>query len=289
VKSVGYYPGCSLSGTAAEYDHSLRAAFGKMGIELQEVPDWVCCGASSAHAVDHQAAFVLAADTLIKARRGGIERVLAPCAMCYQRLATAAHEMAADLQLARRTAEALGESPDLHPEKVRPLSLLDVLAEWSDEDLKTAAVKPLKGLKVACYYGCLLLRPPKVTGAADAEAPRTMERIVGAIGAQPVRWSMATECCGASFAISRKSVVLRQCRRIYQAARSAGADLICLACPMCHSNLDLRQAEFARGEEPLPVLYLTQLLGLALGLSGEALGLAGHFVPVAPALAKVSA
>ncbi len=275
-----------MQGTAAEYAESLKAVARCLDQELREVPDWLCCGATSAHAVDPHAALCLAADTLAKARRAGLEQVLAPCAMCYQRLAVAHHEMVAKPALARELAAALGEPVDLGLEHVRPVNLLEWLESLGEGKLTAAVRQRLGALKVACYYGCLLLRPPQVTGAREVEAPRSMERLLNLLGAKPVRWSMAMECCGASFALSRKEVVLRQGRRIYDAAQQAGAEVICLACPMCHSNLDLRQAEFAGGETPLPVVYLTQLLGVALGVPAGELGFAAHFVPVEPALAS---
>jgi heterodisulfide reductase subunit B len=148
-------------------------------------------------------------------------------------------------------------------------------------------MRPLAGLKVACYYGCLLVRPPKITGVQAVENPGQMEELVTLLGGQPVRWSMATECCGASFVLAQKGTVLRQGRRIYDAAKRAGAGVFCVACPMCHSNLDLRQGEMGiAAEARLPVLYLTQLIGWAMGLDAAALGLHQHFVPAAAALAK---
>ncbi len=278
---LGYYPGCSLNGSAGEYDRSLRAVAGRLGVELREIPDWVCCGASSAHAIDHEAALCLAADTLAKARRAGLTRVLAPCAMCYQRLATAAHEVKRHPGL----HAALEEAPGL--ETIQPLSVLRWLGNGVADVLKAKITRPLTGVKVACYYGCLLVRPPKITGIEQVENPRQMEELVTLLGGQPVRWSMATECCGASFALSQKSTVLRQGRRIYDAAKRAGAGVFCVACPMCHANLDLRQGEMGiAAEARLPVIYLTQLIGWALGLDAVALGLDKHFVPAAGALAK---
>lgn len=289
MNAIGYYPGCSLRGTASEYDRSLRAVANRLGVELREIPDWVCCGATSAHAIDHDAALCLAADTLAKARRAGLNEVLAPCAMCYQRLAVAAHEMRERPGWTAKLTEALGEEATLGLEKVRPLSLLNWLGNGTADALKAQVTRPLTGLKVACYYGCLLVRPPRITGLEQVEAPRSMEKIVQVLGAQTVRWSMALECCGASFALSQKQTVLRQGRRIYDAAHKAGADVFCLACPMCHANLDMRQDEMGIGKpDQVPVLYLTQLVGLAMGLDARSLGLDSHFVPVAPVMARIS-
>ncbi len=278
MKSIGYYPGCSLGGTAAEYDISLRAVVSQLGIELQEVPDWVCCGATSAHAMDHTAALGLASQTLANAHRAGLKQVLAPCAMCYSRLASAGHELLSHPDMAARVAEALHE-PDAAFAQVQAVNVLDWLERLPEGLIRGAIKQPLKGLKAACYYGCLLVRPAKITGATNTEAPRSMERIVSLTGAEPVRWPMALECCGGSFALSRKQVVLRQTQRICESARRAGADVLVLACPMCHANLDMRQSEVGmRGDKAIPVVYLTQLLGLALGADRSMLGLGSHFV-----------
>jgi heterodisulfide reductase subunit B len=287
--TIGYYPGCSLSGTAKEYAASLSAVASALGVQLQEIPGWVCCGATSAHAIDHAATLALAGDTLAKARRAGLTEVLAPCAMCYQRLASAVHEMRHKPGLAQRVAHALGEDPAIGLDQIRPINLLSWLTTLPEQQLQSRIIKPLKGLKVACYYGCLLVRPPKVTGADEVEAPRSMEKILRLLGAEPVRWSMATECCGGSFALSSKSSVLRLGQRIYTSARKAGANVICLACPMCQANLDMRQTEFgvARSEQ-LPVVYLTQLIGTAFGSPGTTLGYDSHFVPVEPALSAAT-
>ena len=287
MRTLGYYPGCSLQGTANEYDRSLRAVAARLETELREIPDWVCCGATSAHAIDHEAALCLAADTLAKASRAGLHEVLAPCAMCFQRLAVAAHEIREHPGLAAKLATAFGESTDLGLDQVKPMSLLGWLGNGTADALKTQVTRPLAGLKVACYYGCLLVRPPKITGAARPEAPQDMEQIVTLLGGQPVRWSMATECCGASFALSQKTTVLRQGQRVYDAAKKSGAQILCLACPMCHANLDMRQSEMGIAKpDQLPVVYLTQLIGWAMGLDEAALGLNSHFVPPTSALAK---
>jgi heterodisulfide reductase subunit B len=239
----------------------------------------VCCGATSAHAIDHHAALALAADTLAKAHGAGIKQLLAPCAMCYQRLAAGGHELAHKPELAKKVAGALGEKSAESVTGVETMSLLGWIETLSGDAVKALVKRPLKGMKVACYYGCLLVRPPEVTGVSEVEVPRGMERMLEKLGATAVRWSMATECCGGSFALSRKEAVLRLSRRIYDSAKKAGADVVCLACPMCHNNLDMRQAEYTGAAGDLPVVYLTQLMGLAFGVSEKELGLDKHFVP----------
>lgn len=277
---LGYYPGCSLSGTAREYDLSLKAVANKLGVVLKEVPDWVCCGATSAHAIDHATTLALAADTLAKARQAGMDRVLAPCAMCYQRLAAGAKELADHPHIRETAMEAMGERRDLDAHRIHALNILQWLQELPQSAIEGLVTKPLAGLKVACYYGCLLVRPAKLTGENNVEAPRTMEKLITLLGGEPVRWTMAMECCGGSFALSNKRAVLRQGQKIVDSARKAKAEVICLACPMCQANLDMRQSEFAPNARPIPVVYLTQLMGVAMGLGKGELGFAGHFVPV---------
>ncbi len=284
---VGYYPGCSMHGTGKEYEQSLRVVTRALAIELKEVPEWLCCGASSGHSMDRHLALALAGDTLAKAKDAGIDEVLAPCAMCYSRLATAVHDLKKDPALADRLDRALGRQPSGLAD-MRALSLLDWLNGLSDEAIQAPVKRPLKGLKVACYYGCLLVRPGKVTGAANPEAPRDMERVLRLIGAEPVRWAMATECCGGSFSLSEKPSVLRQGKTIVDQALKAGAQVMAAACPMCQSNLDMRQEEFREDATPVPVLYLTQLMGLAYGASEKDLGFAGHFVSPTAALAGLA-
>jgi heterodisulfide reductase subunit B len=287
MNPLGYYPGCSLTGSAGEYDISLRAVAKALDEPLQEIPQWVCCGASCAHAINHSAAFSLAADSLFKARRAGMDRVLAPCAMCYSRLAAAVRTAKRNTSMAHPAMKALAPSADVDITPLRVINVLTWLKNLPAKVISRRIKQPLQGLKAACYYGCLLVRPPAVTGATNVEAPRNMENLVNQTGAQAVRWSMASECCGAGFSLSSKQVVLRQGRKIYAAARESGADIIVLACPMCHSNLDMRQEEFVGYAPPMPVLYLTQLIGLALGLPEESLGLDRHFVPVEPTLTAV--
>ena len=290
MAAIGYFPGCSLHGSALEFDHSVRAVARELGEELREVPDWICCGSSSAHVLDSDAALVLPAYTLAKAFRAGLREVLAPCAMCFQRLRSTAHKLAANPALAEEVARALGAENAQELAQVRTLSILEWLERMPPERVRNRIKQPLKGLKVACYYGCLLVRPPKITGVEEPEAPRSMEKLVSLLGATPVRWGLATECCGASFSLSRKPTVLRQSRRIYELAHEAGADVLCLACPMCHSNLDMRQDEFLGAEQArLPALYIAQLVGLAFDLGPPELGLDHHFVPAAPALEAAAA
>lgn len=272
---VGYYPGCSLHGTARELDESLRAVAPPLGLELVEVNDWSCCGATSAHATSHLLSVALPARNLALAEEQGHDQLLAPCAACYNRLASARHAVASDAALAGTIEDVLGRP---FPSAVAPRNLVEVLRARLDL-LRERAVRPLTGLKVACYYGCLLVRPSEVCSFDDPEDPVSMEEVVAATGATAVAWRRRLDCCGGAFSVARTGSVVRLSRAILDDARSAGADAIAVACPMCHSNLDFRQkALVRRGEAELPVLYLSELVGLALGLDAETLGLGRHFV-----------
>jgi heterodisulfide reductase subunit B len=282
---IGYYPGCSMHGTSREFDESLKEVARAIGAELQEIEDWSCCGSSSAHPVSHRLAVALSARNLALAEAQGLEEVVAPCAACYNRLAGARHAVAEDAGLAREMPAILGRPFENRVVVRNVVQLLRASAPAIGQKV----ARPLKGLKVACYYGCLLVRGEGVAEFDDAEQPTSMEEVVKACGATPVKWNMAVECCGGSFSISRTGSVVRLGRIILDDARKAGADLVLVACPMCHSNLDFRQqAMMRRGENGMPILFITELVGLSLGLDGGPLGLERHFVSTAPVLAKLA-
>lgn len=283
---LGYYPGCSLHGSGREFSESLGVVIAALGVELKEVQDWACCGASSAHVTNHLLGVALPARTLALAEQQGLQQVMAPCAACYNRLAGARRQIMDDAALAARVARVL-ERP--FSNSVEVLSIVQVLRDLASE-IKSKATRPLAGLKVACYYGCLLVRPVEVTGFDDPEQPTSMETIVAAAGGEPVAWNMKLACCGGGFSISRTPSVVRLGREILADARKHGADVVLVACPMCHSNLDFRQQAMARRgvDADLPVLYVTELVGLALGVDPRRLGLQRHFVDAAPLLKRLA-
>jgi heterodisulfide reductase subunit B2 len=285
---VGYYPGCSLHATAREYEESLRAVVAALDIELEEVRDWACCGATSAHATNHLLSVALPARTLMLAEKQKLRRVLAPCAACFNRLASARHTLSQDKKIAARVQSILGDNFD---NSVDIVSITKMLSEVTTT-IRQKATAPLTGLKVACYYGCLLVRPPEVCGFDDAEMPNSLESIVSATGATPVKWSMALECCGGGFSLSRTGSVVRLGRMILQSAIDAGAQAIIVACPMCHSNLDFRQSAMSERVGPgksIPIMFLSELVGLSLGLGASQLGLDRHFVSPSPVLDQIGA
>lgn len=275
---IGFYPGCSLSGTAIEYSKSLKAIAPLLGIDLVEVPDWNCCGASSAHAVNRKLSLALPARVQAIAEREGLDRILVPCAACYNRMITT-HVEAAENEKLKQEISAIIEMP--FSAEAKPVSILEFLSELGSEKIKSLVKKPFEELKVACYYGCLLLRPPKIIKFDDPEAPQSMEKVVEATGAQPVEWSFKTECCGVGFTVYNKEVVLNLTEKILTNAKLEGANVLSVGCTLCHANLDWRQLDLLKTTDKdikMPVLYITELLGIALGLTPEEVGLPDHFI-----------
>ncbi len=272
---LGFYPGCSMHGTAREFEESLTAVVGALDVQLAEIDDWSCCGASSAHSTNHLMGVALPARNLALAEAQGLDAVVAPCAACFSRLAGARHELSHDATLAQKVRGVLDRPFE---NRVAVQNVVELFGDRLDV-LKAAVKRPLKGLKVACYYGCLLVRPQAVSGACDVEKPCSMEKVAEACGAVPVAWNSAVECCGGGYSLSRPGSVIRLGRAILDDARKCGADALLVGCPMCHSNLDFRQKGMLKdGEAAMPILYLSELVGLALDLPDEVLGLGRHFV-----------
>jgi heterodisulfide reductase subunit B len=250
-----YFPGCSAHGTGIEYDRSTRAVCKALGAELHELEGWTCCGASSAHAVDDFLGLALPARNLALAEAAGRD-VVVPCAACFHRLREAAH------RIAETTAPIPPDVPAFAG-RVDVLHLLDFLARGPlRATLRERMVRPLAGLPVVPYYGCLAVRPPHVTRAPDAEFPRGLDDLLADVGADVREWPYRTRCCGAGMTLPRADVVATLCGDLLDMARRAGAEAIAVACPLCFMNLDRQPRE--RGD--LPVLYVTELLGVALGL-----------------------
>jgi heterodisulfide reductase subunit B len=278
---IAYYPGCSLHSTGIEYDISTRKVCEVMGIELAEVKDWICCGSSPVHQCDELMSLALPAKNLVLARQtNNLKGVCAPCASCYSRLKFAQEKMK-DENLKKDVEEIIGCE---YPEDVEVLHMLDVIIEKVGTDaIQEKVVKSLNGLKVACYYGCLMTRPPKVTGSQQFEKPTEMESVMEALGAEPVDWNMKTFCCGASFALTQTYVVLELTRKILADAESVGTDVISVGCPLCHANLDGRQQQindkFGTNFN-IPIFYFTELMGLAFGIEAKDLGVFKHLTEV---------
>ncbi len=275
---LGYFPGCSLSSTAREYDISTRIVCEDLGIELIEVPHWVCCGATTAHITSDIAANALPAKTLIWAEKNNMP-ITSPCSACFSRLALAHHTMTADEDMRKDVAEVVGEE---YKGGAKVLHLARVFYEtYGLEALKAKVKKPLKGLKVASYYGCLMTRPAEVCDFDRTENPMFMDKTVQALGAEPVKWGYKTECCGAAFSLTKKEAVIKLTGDILNDAKECGADVIVVACPLCHANLDSRQREIEKRSGRkigLPIIYISQMIGLALGYNALDLSFKKHFV-----------
>jgi len=277
---------------AREYDRSLKLVAAKVGLELRELDDWTCCGSSGAHSTDELLALALPARNLALAEAAGWP-VLAPCALCFNRMKVTQHELR-DPVLREKVERVLagGQQSAVSDQRsavsgqrsaistLRVDSLLQALS--GDEMLaaiEAAVTRPLAGLKVVSYYGCLLVRPPEIVQPDSLENPQTMDRLVQRLGAQALDWPFKTECCGGGLAMTRTDIVLELSRRLLRMARDLGADAIAVACPVCHSNLDARQGQIKAkfGDDfRMPILYVTELMGLAFGFSPKELMIDKH-------------
>jgi heterodisulfide reductase subunit B len=274
---IGYYPGCALHGSSNDYEQSLRACLVRLGVRLRELDEWICCGATAAHSLNSRLANALPARNLALACRDGMDELLVPCPLCSMRL-HAANRALGDSATRSEIAEIVELEVD---DSTRILNLIELFLRVGTEKIRDAVVAPLNGLRPACYYGCLLTRPPDLVNFDDAEDPHSMETILQMLGAQPVSWNYKTECCGAGMTMADEATVLDLSHKILTDARHHNADCLVVACPMCHVNLDMKQHDIERHHQTthdLPVYYLSDLIGRALGLSDCELGIDRHFV-----------
>ena len=275
-EKYAYYPGCSLHSTGSEYDVSFRAVCEKIGIEIEEIKGWICCGTSPAHSSSKLLSLALPFENLCLADKMGMTDVVAPCASCFARLRTAAFEASEDPELAGQISEALNKPL---PKSMNILSPIEIF--HGREGLGDTVTKDLSGLKVACYYGCLLTRPSKIMQFDECEYLMAMDELLGSMGITTLDWSYKTECCGGALAMTRTDVVLKLTHDILEEAKVVGANAIAVACPLCHVNLDTRQEEVEQEysvKYGLPIFYFTELMALALGVPSDNLGLKKHFV-----------
>ncbi len=273
-KSYSYYPGCSLKSSSMEFDISFQAVAAALGIGLDEIHDWNCCGASPAphHRVESLGVLLSARNLHIAGATH--DAVVAPCAGCYNRLKTAQFKLAGDEELREQTGEVLGAEVRYEAEVLNIVQMLN--REISPEALAEKAQGRLEGVKLAPYYGCLLTRPADILKFDNPRDPRSMEPLLGATGAETPFFAFKTECCGSYMGLPRKEIVLTASRRIIEVAVSSGFDALVTACPLCHQNLDLRQPQINKAfgtELRLPVLYFSQAIGLGLGIPPEELGI----------------
>jgi heterodisulfide reductase subunit B len=277
---IALYPGCSLEGTASSFKTSLTAVFEKLGIEYDTLKDWNCCGATSAHALDHKLYLSLNLRNLALAQEQGYDEIFAPCAACYHRLASADLEISKDLHLADTLKSYTGLE---YRGSVKIRNVLDLLTtNVGLERIKAAVKVSLSGMRIACYYGCLNTRIPRADCFDDREYPMSMDRIVTALGGEVIDWSYKTECCGASLFVTAPAASAKLCGKILKDAEARNVNCIAVACPMCQNNLDAKQDE-VRTEfgisRAIPIVFITQLMGLAYGIDESRLQLRSSIVP----------
>ncbi len=277
---IGYYPGCALHGSSNDYEKSVRACCEKLDVTLAELDDWICCGASGAHMINKKLGTALPARNLGIAERDGIDELLAPCPLCSMELIKA-NAKVTESDAVRKEISEIVELPVTGNCEV--LNLVQIFQKVGLDKIVAMTTKKLDGMKPACYYGCLLTRPPKTLNFDDPEQPSSMETILAALGAEPIDWNYKTECCGAGLTLADGKTVETLVGKILKNAKEHGATCMVTACPMCGVNLDMKQADTEKrlGEKlGLPVYYLSDLVGLALGISEKDLAIDKHFVKV---------
>jgi heterodisulfide reductase subunit B len=248
---LSFYPGCSLEGMAVDYAQSIEAVFQALDIDLVEIDDWSCCGATAAHSLSEAISVILPARNLSAAEKMGLD-IVTSCPNCFNRLSFS-------LQMIQKKVIDI---PWQVTGDIRIYDMTRFLAAPEMIQLiKKRVLKPLIGLKFVSYYGCQMVRPPRLTGYTDYENPQTLDRITAVVGAQVIDWSYKSTCCGASIGIARKEIGESLTKRLLDKARQAGAEAIVVSCPLCQSNLDMIQKD--RLERPIPVFYFTELLRLS--------------------------
>jgi len=287
-KSLLFFPGCTLQGMAADYGMSARQVFAALGSPLRDLPGWACCGSTSAHALDPFLAVAMAAANLAKVPADGGPLSVC-CAACYNRLKSANHHLAASG--AGEIKDRLRSELDITYDGSVPVRhLLEILAQDIGLERITASVKrDFSSLKVAPYYGCLLVRPPDVMNFDDPEEPVLMDQVLSAAGFTLVDWPFKVDCCGAGLTLARADIVARLVDKLLRGAEEAGADVIAVACPECRANLDMRQSDARKRyhhDRKIPILYFTQLLGLAFGIPNSDLGLSKAFNDPVPVIER---
>lgn len=286
---IAYYPGCSAKGSSADYEKSTQAVAVMLGVKLEEIPGWNCCGSTPAHAVDTELSAALCVRNLDLAAQAGANQVATPCPSCLSNLRHAAKRME-NPEFRARVTELL----DCEPAKSFPeaTSVMQAMASAAGMDGIAARVrKNFKGIKLAPYYGCLMSRPAEIMNFGDPENPTMMEEMLAACGADVLDFPLKTDCCGASFGIPERAMTARNSGKILALATQMQADAIVVACPLCQMNLDLRQLQAMKEINTvirMPVLYFTQILGLAFGLEPDHLGLEKLRIPADALLHKLA-
>jgi heterodisulfide reductase subunit B2 len=283
MNPLAFYPGCALQAMSWDYRESIKTIASALALELRELPDWTCCGATAAHSLVERMSIALPLRNLLTAAKLGLDLAVA-CPMCFKRLAYTRLKV-----FQKRTGTTTGPSFRTHVLDLARLLASDELLER----IRNQVRNPLTGLKVVSFYGCQVVRPPKITGHDDYENPQHLDRLVATVGAHAVDWSFKATCCGASMGIPRRDIGRTLIATLLRQAYASGAQAIVTCCPLCQSNLDLYQPELRRQDDllgrhaPLPILYYTELLGMAFGLGAVRLGLKSHLIDPTPLMSSV--
>ena len=281
-----YYPGCSLKSTGRAYEESILEVFKALRIPLTELDDWNCCGATAYMSISELKAFALSARNFAIAEKqngqGEYADMVVPCAACYLGLNKAKLYLSEHPEIKSVIDKALQEGGLTYKGKVKVRHPLDVLInDIGLDQIKNEVKRPLEGLKIACYYGCQIVRP--YAEFDDQHDPQTMDKLMKALGAETVNWPLKTRCCGGSLTGTIQEVGLRLSYMILREAKKRGCDMVATACPLCQFNLECYQDKMPSmfGEKiDIPVVYFTQAMGLALGVSASKLGINRLFIPI---------
>jgi heterodisulfide reductase subunit B len=287
-----YYPGCSAEATGKAYDISTRALMEKLGVGLVELPDWNCCGATSYFSVRELDSFAIAARNMAIAQEMGEDEICVICNACYTSLAKANRYMADDPHVFEAVNGALGAVGRKYDGQVKIRHIMDILInDIGLEAIQERVTRRLTGIRVAPYYGCQFSRP--MGSFDDVQFPTTMDRLFQAMGADVITdWDAKTDCCGGMMMLTKRDGALRLCHELLVAARQYKADVVVAACPLCEMNLEgyQRQVNQAFGTDfDIPVMYFTQLAGLALGADPKQLAIDKQVVSCDPVLAAIPA
>jgi len=285
---VPYFPGCTLNTTAKGFDNAVRASAAALGIELIELPEWNCCGATFPLLIDNAMDLLAPTDILYKASLEG-ERLATACTTCYNVVRRANHALKNDDEMLEKINLFLEHDSD-YEARLEVLDIVQILRDnvgW--EAVRQAVRKPLAGLKVAAYYGCMVVRPPEEVAYDDPDNPTALDDMIAALGGQPVAWPHKTECCGAYVAVKSLEAAQEMSYTVLNSAIRNGAELVVANCPLCQFNLDKQQQTMSQhhaGYQPIPVLYYAQLLGLALGLDASDFDLDKTYIDARPLLER---
>jgi heterodisulfide reductase subunit B2 len=282
-----YYPGCSLEATGRPYEESVAVVAKALGMELVELEDWNCCGATAYMSVNEILSFSLSARNLCQAKKTG-NTLVTPCSACYTNLRKTEAYMIEFPEMKKKVDEALAEANLKYEGGVVTKHFLQAIMEdVGIERIKSHVKRPLTGLRVAPYYGCQIARPYGIEDNVDN--PKMLDNLLAAVGASPTYYPMKTQCCGGSLMGTREDVALRLCRNLLLCAEQGGAQCIAVTCPLCQLNLDAYQASINKKYGThfnIPIVYFTQLMGVAFGMDSKHLGLTQSIVSATEVVAQ---